>query len=118
MTRIAPVAATATEFPPLAASLRNADVRFGSFAAIKNLSLDIESGALYTILGPSGCGKSTMLRLVSDLVPAAAGDVKIFGKSTEQARLFREFAFVFQDATLLAFGVSCRYNNGITFFDM
>ncbi|WP_232824996.1 ABC transporter ATP-binding protein [Primorskyibacter marinus] len=85
----------------LAASLTDATVRFGTFTAIDGLNLDIEEGAFYTILGPSGCGKSTMLRLVSDLIPAAAGDVSIFGKTTEQARLAREFAFVFQDATLL-----------------
>ena len=91
----------ATGFSPVAASLKNASVRFGSFTAIENLSLDIEEGAFYTILGPSGCGKSTMLRLVSDLIPAASGDVRIFGKSTEEARIAREFAFVFQDSTLL-----------------
>ncbi|SFQ05527.1 ABC transporter ATP-binding protein [Tranquillimonas alkanivorans] len=85
----------------LAASLQAASVRFGTFTAIEELTLDIECGSFYTILGPSGCGKSTMLRLVSDLIPAASGDVTIFGKTTEQARLAREFAFVFQDATLL-----------------
>lgn len=84
-----------------AASIRNASVRFGTFTAIEDLSLEIEQGAFYTVLGPSGCGKSTLLRLVSDLVPAASGDVSIFGKSTEEARLAREFAFVFQDASLL-----------------
>jgi NitT/TauT family transport system ATP-binding protein len=92
---------TATGSPPVAASLKNAYVRFGSFTAIENLSLELEDGAFYTILGPSGCGKSTLLRLVSDLIPAASGEVTIFGKSTEEARLAREFAFVFQDATLL-----------------
>ena len=86
---------------PLAASLRGASVRFGTFTAIEDLHLDIESGSFYTILGPSGCGKSTLLRLVSDLIPAAAGEVSIFGKSTQEARLAREFAFVFQDAALL-----------------
>jgi NitT/TauT family transport system ATP-binding protein len=86
---------------PIAASIRNAFVRFGALTAIENLTLDVEQGAFYTILGPSGCGKSTMLRLVSDLVTAASGEVRIFGKSTEDARLAREFAFVFQDAALL-----------------
>lgn len=86
---------------PAAASLRNASVQFGNFTAIQDLSLDIEEGAFWTILGPSGCGKSTMLRLVSDLVPAAKGEVSVLGKSTGQARLAREFAFVFQDAALL-----------------
>jgi len=85
----------------IAASLTNASVKFGSFTALSGLSLDIEAGDFWTILGPSGCGKSTMLRLVSDLVPPAAGSVEILGKTTEAARLAREFAFVFQDATLL-----------------
>ncbi|MSU90306.1 ATP-binding cassette domain-containing protein [Rhodobacteraceae bacterium 2CG4] len=84
-----------------AASLKRASVRFGSLTALQDVSLDIESGAFYTILGPSGCGKSTLLRLVSDLIPASSGEVSVLGKTTEQARLAREFAFVFQDATLL-----------------
>lgn len=86
---------------PVAASLKNAFVKFGAFTAIEDFSLNVESGSFYTILGPSGCGKSTLLRLVSDLVPAALGEVSIFGKSTKEARLAREFAFVFQDAALL-----------------
>ncbi|PVA07405.1 ABC transporter ATP-binding protein [Thalassorhabdomicrobium marinisediminis] len=87
--------------PAIAASLKEASVKFGAFTAIDRLSIDIEEGAFYTILGPSGCGKSTMLRLVSDLIPAASGEVSIFGKPTEEARIAREFAFVFQDAALL-----------------
>lgn len=86
---------------PAAASLKGASVRFGTFTALEDISLDILAGEFWTILGPSGCGKSTMLRLVSDLIPAASGEVSILGKSTEAARLAREFAFVFQDATLL-----------------
>ena len=84
-----------------AASLSQASVKFGEFTALTDISLDIEAGDFWTILGPSGCGKSTMLRLVSDLVPPASGTVQILGKTTEAARLAREFAFVFQDATLL-----------------
>ncbi|OAN73940.1 ABC transporter ATP-binding protein [Jannaschia sp. EhC01] len=86
---------------PVAASLTNASVKFGAFTALSDISLEIGAGEFWTILGPSGCGKSTMLRLVSDLVPPASGGVEILGKSTEAARLAREFAFVFQDATLL-----------------
>jgi len=85
----------------IAASISEASVKFGTLTALQDISLEIDSGDFYTILGPSGCGKSTLLRLVSDLVPPASGSVKIFGKSTEAARLAREFAFVFQDSTLL-----------------
>lgn len=85
----------------IAASLSRASVRFGDLTALEDISLEIGVGEFWTILGPSGCGKSTMLRLVSDLVPPAEGTVEILGKTTESARLAREFAFVFQDATLL-----------------
>ena len=91
-----------------AAVLSNAVVRFGDFTALHDVSLQIEQGAFWTILGPSGCGKSTMLRLVSDLVPQASGEVTILGKSTKAARLAREFAFVFQDATLLPWRTALR----------
>jgi len=84
-----------------AASIQGASVQFDAFLAIESITLNVEKGDFYTILGPSGCGKSTLLRLVSDLVPASTGNVTIFGKSTEKARLAREFAFVFQDAALL-----------------
>ncbi|NKB26435.1 MAG: ATP-binding cassette domain-containing protein [Rhodobacteraceae bacterium] len=92
---------TTGEGRSIAASLTDASVKFGDFTALTDISLEIGEGEMWTILGPSGCGKSTMLRLVSDLVPPAAGTVTILGKSTEAARLAREFAFVFQDATLL-----------------
>ncbi len=91
----------AAEGNSVAASLVDATVKFGSFTAIDKISLDIDAGDFWTILGPSGCGKSTLLRLVSDLIPAASGSLQVLGKSTEEARLAREFAFVFQDATLL-----------------
>lgn len=85
----------------VAIELNDASVRFGDFTAIENLSLQIDAGTFHTILGPSGCGKSTLLRLISDLVPAASGSVDVFGQSTEEARLAREFSFVFQEAALL-----------------
>lgn len=84
-----------------AVSLKGAQVRFGDLTALENINLDVEAGAFITILGPSGCGKSTLLRLVSDLVPIADGEVTVFGNQVDKARLAREFAFVFQDSTLL-----------------
>ena len=59
------------------------------------------AGGLVTMLGPSGCGKSTLLRAVADLVPVSEGEISVFGRTPEEARLARDFSFVFQDATLL-----------------
>ncbi|MCP4381716.1 MAG: ABC transporter ATP-binding protein [Hyphomicrobiales bacterium] len=89
----------------VAIAVNDASVVFGEdeeqVVALSHVTIDFRAGDLVTILGPSGCGKSTLLRLIADLVPAASGGVSVFGKSPSEARLSREFAFVFQDATLL-----------------
>ena len=88
-----------------AVSVRDLAVRFesdtGPVTALDGVSFDVPSGGLVTMLGPSGCGKSTLLRAVADLVPASDGEISVFGRTPEEARLARDFAFVFQDATLL-----------------
>ena len=84
-----------------AIEVRNLHFFYGTFKGLKDINLNIAEHKVTAFIGPSGCGKSTMLRLVSDLIPAAGGTVSIFGKSTEEARLAREFSFVFQDAALL-----------------
>ena len=40
---------------------------FGSFLAIKDLSLTIRDGEFLALVGPSGCGKSTALRIIAGL---------------------------------------------------
>ena len=52
-----------------------------------------------SLIGPSGCGKSTVLKLVSGLSPATAGEVRVAGLAPREAR--DRQAFIFQDATLL-----------------
>ena len=88
-----------------AVSARDVAVRFeseaGSVTALDGVSFDVPAGGLVTMLGPSGCGKSTLLRAVADLVPVSEGKISVFGRTPEEARLARDFAFVFQDATLL-----------------
>ena len=84
---------------------RQAGVRFdtdsGSVTALKDVTVEIPAGGLITMLGPSGCGKSTLLRAIADLVPVTSGKISVLGKTPAQARTDRDFAFVFQDATLL-----------------
>ena len=98
-------AATATPAMTPAISVRELTVRFetgaGSVLALDRVGFDVPEGGLVTMLGPSGCGKSTLLRAIADLAPVSGGSLHVFGRTPEQARRARDFAFVFQDATLL-----------------
>ncbi len=53
--------------------------RFGRVAAVDDVSLSIERGALFALLGPSGCGKTTLLRLVAGLERPDLGRIVIDG---------------------------------------
>jgi NitT/TauT family transport system ATP-binding protein len=69
--------------------------------ALQEISLSIAQGEFVSIVGPSGCGKSTLLRIIADLVSPSSGKVSVMGKLPRQARLDRDYGFVFQSPTLL-----------------
>lgn len=50
---------------------------FGSFAAVKNVDLEIQDGEFFSILGPSGCGKTTLLRLLGGFEFPTHGEIHL-----------------------------------------
>ena len=95
---IAPAAATAISVTDLVVRF---ETETGSVTALERVGFSVPEGGFVTMLGPSGCGKSTLLRAIADLVPLSGGGIRVFGRTPEEARRARDFAFVFQDATLL-----------------
>ncbi|NWH09688.1 MAG: sulfate/molybdate ABC transporter ATP-binding protein [Alphaproteobacteria bacterium] len=75
--------------------------RFGSFNALKGVSLSVEPGTFLALLGPSGSGKTTLLRILGGLAFADAGSVKFEGLDwlSIPARE-RRAGFVFQNYAL------------------
>ena len=54
--------------------------------ALKGISLNVEQGDFFALLGPNGAGKSTLIGIISSLVNASTGDVKVFDTSVRQQR--------------------------------
>lgn len=57
----------------------NLQVMYGSFEALKSVSVEVDAGELVTILGANGAGKSTLLLTISGLVKAASGTIEFDG---------------------------------------
>lgn len=57
--------------------IKNLHKSFGEQKVLNDISLDIQSGELFTLLGPSGCGKSTLLRILAGFETADSGEIHI-----------------------------------------
>jgi len=56
---------------------KNVSKLFDDFAAVDNISFEVKSGQLVTLLGPSGCGKTTTLRMIAGLELPTSGQITI-----------------------------------------
>ena len=82
-------------------ALRGIGKQFGEFAAVKNIDLDVPTGALIALLGPSGCGKTTLLRIIAGLETPDEGQVLFDGRdATLWPIRDRNVGFVFQHYAL------------------
>ena len=86
--------------------IRNLDLYYGDFQALKKINLDIQNKEITAFIGPSGCGKSTLLRCLNrmnDLVDSCRieGEVIIDGQDIykdvkDVSLLRRKVGMVFQ----------------------
>jgi len=79
-------------------------VRFGGLTALSNVSIEIEPGTIAGLVGPNGAGKSTLLDVLSGLLRANTGRVRLRGedvtKLSPRARANRGLARTFQQPEL------------------
>jgi ABC-type Fe3+/spermidine/putrescine transport system ATPase subunit len=91
---------------------------FGSFAAVRDVSLAVPEGQVLSLLGPSGCGKTTTLRIIAGFEVPSSGRVLVKGRDvTAVPARQRNIGMVFQSYALfphlsvaenVAFGLDMR----------
>jgi iron(III) transport system ATP-binding protein len=81
--------------------LRDIRKEFGTFTALKGVSLAVHPGELICFLGPSGCGKTTLLRIIAGLEVQTSGTVIQAGRDISRLPpMRRDYGIVFQSYAL------------------
>ena len=86
--------------------LKDLDIYYGKFHAVKSVSMTIEPRAVTAFIGSSGCGKSTVLRSINrmhEVIDGAYVDgqvlldgVDLYDKAVDPVRVRRHIGMVFQ----------------------
>jgi polar amino acid transport system ATP-binding protein len=81
--------------------------KFGDLVVLKDISTEIKTGEVVSIIGPSGTGKSTLLRCLNRLEAPSGGSILINGvdildKQTDVARIRQKMNMVFQSFNLFS----------------
>ncbi len=99
----------------IAITIKNMNLFYGSFQALKNINMEIPEKKITAFIGPSGCGKSTLIKSLNrmnDLVEGCKitgeimiGDTNIYDRKTDLAMLRKNVGMVFQRPNPLAMSV-------------
>lgn len=103
-----------------AVSIRDLNVKYGDFTAVKSLNIDVAEGKFVTLLGPSGCGKTTLLRCIGGINQATSGEIRIHDKVVNRVPIHkRNIGFVFQNYALFPHRtVAQNIDFGLTYRNM
>ncbi|MEI8205575.1 MAG: phosphate ABC transporter ATP-binding protein PstB [Kiritimatiellales bacterium] len=93
--------------PPVSRmTVRNLDLFYGTFQALKKVDLLVQANRITALIGPSGCGKSTLLRCLNrmnDLIPGVRvtgevllDDQSVYGSNMDVCLLRKRVGMVFQ----------------------
>jgi ABC-2 type transport system ATP-binding protein len=75
---------------------------FGNFKAVDGIDFVVKKGEIFAFLGPNGAGKSTTIKILTTLLEASSGEVKVngFNPKTDKNDIRKSFGIVFQDPSL------------------
>ena len=83
-------------------SIKNLNVFYEKFHAVKDIDLSLNEGEIFVICGPSGSGKSTLIRAIAGLEKPKSGEILINNKAMNEKEVLNKniFGMVFQQFNL------------------
>jgi ABC-type polar amino acid transport system ATPase subunit len=87
---------------PKILSIKNLNVFYEKFHAVKDIDLSLNEGEIFVICGPSGSGKSTLIRAIAGLEKPKSGEILINNKAMNEKEVLNKniFGMVFQQFNL------------------
>lgn len=86
-----------------AISVHNLSKNYKEVEAVKNVSLEIEDGELFSLLGVNGAGKTTMIKLMTALIKPTSGKISVFGMEYEsESKKIKELLNISPQETAIA----------------
>lgn len=83
--------------------INNLKKSFSGFKALRGINLEVKKGEIIGLLGPNGAGKSTTIRILTGLLKADSGSVKIMGEEIKKGLpvwIKEKIAVVFEESNL------------------
>ena len=73
--------------------------KFKQVVAVNNVSLEVNQGEIFGLVGPDGAGKTTMIRMLTGIMEATSGSIKVLG-SSDPEQVKGRFGYVPQKFSL------------------
>jgi len=76
--------------------------KFHRVEALRDLTLDVPTGAIYALVGPNGAGKTTTIKILMNIFPATSGRAEVLGTDSTRlaGRAFTSIGYVSEDQHL------------------
>ena len=83
-----------------ALEIRDVEMHYGAFQALKGITANVEAGTITGLLGPSGSGKTSLIRIIGGLQTPTRGEARVLGRLMPDRSVAREIGYMPQSYAL------------------